>query len=77
MSSPPARHTVTGPPRGKATHAARPAPPPARLIATIAAAGVALAAFGLGAWALLGSTGPTRSTPTSAQLITVSPPEHP
>ena len=77
MSSHPPRHTVTGPPRGKATHAARAAPPPARLIATMATGAVLLAGFGLGVWALLETTGPTRSTPTSAQLITVSPPEHP
>ena len=58
------------PTRGKATHAARPAPPPARLIATIATAGaVLLAASVSGAWALLGRPvppGAPRRAPNSS-----------
>lgn len=51
---------------------------PIRRIAAIAGTGtVLLGAFGLGVWALLGSTGPTKSTPTSASLITVAPSQHP
>lgn len=77
MTPDPARHTVTGPPPRPAAHFARPPMPPAHLLATTAAAAIVLALIGLGLWALLASGGPATSTPTSAQLITVTPSAHP
>ena len=77
MASHPAGHTVTGPPRGSAVHAARPSVRPTRLLAITATAAVLVAALGLGVSACLGSTGRSGSTPTSARLITVSPSGHP
>ena len=71
MEPSPPLHQVTGSPAPRAAHAAR---PPARtgpvvigIVATIMlVAAVMVAAF------LLTSAGPDKSTPTSAQLITVT-----
>jgi hypothetical protein len=73
----PARHTVTGAPAASAAHAARPPIHLARLLALLAATAGVLALFALGIWAFLGSVEPSSgSTPSSAQLITVSPSQH-
>ncbi|MEI6251243.1 MAG: hypothetical protein WCP30_00355 [Mycobacteriaceae bacterium] len=77
MTPHPARHTVTGLPAGSPAHAARPSVPPAHLVVVLATGAVLLAAITLGIWAYLGSTGHSTSTPTSAELITVSPSGHP
>ncbi len=76
MASHPARHTVTGGSTDSAAHAARPPIPRRRLLALLAGAVGLLGALGLGIWAFLGSSGPSTSTPTSAQLITVTPAHH-
>lgn len=77
MTPHPARHTVTGPPSRQAAHAARPPMPTARLLGITGVAATLLGLLGLGLWALLASGGPATSTPTSAQLITVTPSAHP
>jgi hypothetical protein len=70
---PPTQNRVTAIPNTRAAHAARPAASPARVAAVAAIVGALGLAAGLGVTALLGRTGPSTSTPTSAQLMTVTP----
>lgn len=72
MTTHPDGHTVTGAPTGSAAHAARPTTPLRRLVVTVAVSAGVVGLLGVGMWAYSGSTGPATSTPTSAQLITVS-----
>jgi hypothetical protein len=66
-------HTVTGwPGSGRPAHAARPWQPRIR-VATAVGIVLLLAAMGAAAASCLGSLGPSKSTPTSASLITVTP----
>jgi len=68
-------HTVTGSvARTRPAHAARPAPPPGRLLACVLGTAAALAALGLATAAGLATLGSTSSTPRSAQSMTVAPP---
>jgi hypothetical protein len=67
-------HTVTGwPPARRPVHADRPLPPPRR-IAAIALAILAVIGAVLAGASWLTSGGSSRSTPTSASQITVTPP---
>ena len=67
-------HRVTGPASvtGPA-HADRPWPAPARLVAVAAGGAAIITAIGLGVAGCLTAVGSSRSTPTSASLITVTP----
>ncbi|AQT83200.1 hypothetical protein B1R94_29135 [Mycolicibacterium litorale] len=58
---------------GGAAHAWRPTARTGRLVAAGVGAAAVVAAVGLGTSALLHSPAPTASTPTSANLITVTP----
>ncbi len=58
---------------GAPAHADRPWLPTRRLIAAAVAGTAVFAAVGVGAAACLSALGPTRSTPTSAKLMTVPP----
>ncbi len=72
MDSPPSRHTVTGwPGDAGPAHADRRWVAPSRVAAAAVGTAAVLAAVGFGAAACLSSMGPTRSTPTSANQITV------
>lgn len=72
MDSPHFRHTVTGgPARSSPAHADRRWLAPSRVVAAAVGAAAVLAAVGFGAAACLSAVGPTRSTPTSANHITV------
>lgn len=72
-NAPPAAHTVTGPVReGGATHAMRPRPHTARLVAAACGAAAVVAAVGIGTAALSRSPGSAPSTLTSANQITVT-----
>lgn len=65
---------MTGwPDEGRPVHADRPWPAVSRLIAVGLGAAALLGAVGLGAAGCLASAGTTRSTPTSASRITVTP----
>ncbi len=64
----------SGSPGGGATHSARPHISPARIVAAVAGSAAVLAAIGFGTAALLHAPGPTASTPTTAEHITVSTP---
>jgi nitroreductase len=77
MTSQPVEHTVIAGPTNSAAHAARPPAPLRRLMATTALGAILLAAIALGLTTCLRSLDTPASTPTSAQLITVTPPEHP
>ena len=66
-------HRVTAISTTRAAHAARPAASPARTVAVVGVVGALGLAAGLGVGALLRSTGPSTSTLTSAQLMTVTP----
>jgi len=72
VDSPHHRHTVTGwPARSGPAHADRRWVPPTRVATAAVGAAAVLAAVGFGAAACLSAAGPTRSTPTSANQITV------
>lgn len=65
-------HRVTGVPTTRAAHAVRPVSP-ARVVGFGAAVAAVAAAAALGVAAVLHDSGPTHSSPTSAQLMTVTP----
>lgn len=72
MDSPHRRHTVTAwPARGGPAHADRRWVASTRVAAAAFGTAAVLAAVGFGAAACLSAVGPTRSTPTSANQITV------
>lgn len=67
-------NTVTAPARPDIpAHAARPRPHPARIVAAGCGAAAVAALAAAGTAALLTGSGPTASTPTSANRITVAP----
>lgn len=66
---PRADHRVTGPARGRATHAARPGVSPLRF----AAGGAAAALAGMALLAINDSVDSNAGVPTTARLITVTP----
>ncbi len=66
-------HQVTGVDPGRAQHGARPSAWSARRVGALLGGAAAIAAIGVGSFALVNSPGPVRSTPSSALHITVTP----